>query len=215
MGRASRIRHRDRDDAQRGPVTRSTSDATGRGRSMPMFRARRVLPRSWEPFLYTLKGAPAARQTVQPPSRIEARAAKSSGPNVTEAKKCHQAGRGCGVSPRWGGGLPCPTGRSPPGAPPPVGCPIPADRWRTLSRCPDDRACKANRGVLRAGRPLAEQDHGQGRTRGCVPSGRPLTVIFRGKTLAPIGRARSLEVPAVGDERPFGLTPRPGWRSRQ
>jgi hypothetical protein len=61
-----------------------------------MFRARRVLPRSWEPFLYTLKGAPAARQTVQPPSRIEARAAKSSGPNVTEAKKCHQAGGAAG-----------------------------------------------------------------------------------------------------------------------
>jgi hypothetical protein len=109
----------------------------------------------------------------------------------------------------WGGGLPRPTGRSPPGAePPPVGCPIPADRWRTLHAAPMTAPAKLT-GASSAPGALSPRKITVKGALEVRPFGQTLDRDLPRQDPGTYWRARSLEVPAVGDERPFQLTPRP------
>ena len=76
----------------------------------------------------------------------------------------------------------------------------PAAPAATPHRC---RACGIGPAVLRAGHPLTVQDHRQGRAlrrvADAMAQAPPLTVIFPGKTSAPIGRTGQTEVrPHIG-----------------
>jgi hypothetical protein len=148
-------------------------------------------------FFTIIKGAPPARQC------------RASGPDARRETRSHRAGMRDGNGhhhqdhggKRWAS-WPTPGaaamsrsfGRKPYGraAAARSAGPHPAGRRYPPSRCADGRACKGRAWpVLCAGHPLAAQDHSQGRSLRSRLRWRyapPLSVIFHGKTSAPIGR---------------------------